>query len=344
MKNLASKNDHHGRAWVGILAAGIAAYLSALCALPSSGVFSALPTAAVLALVASFFCRERWLMYALMGCMPLCLVCLMGYTVKQAVLYSASCLVQTYLVLLAKRAYQTYKCGRAAVRKKSALVLGVCVLGTLLSWLLVFGNPISLKLAEAHTRRAAQEKYGDTVRVDGATHYDAFTHLYLTEISFEEAEIGKTYYMSLPERDDYADFCRERLYEEAADYFEKQTTLERDGIYVYVDERDMPLSPDTPLEAFRAEMEYLLPLSAGITDFEDFTVAVEQMKRFFALSDTFSFRSVTLASTGLDGEAYYAILSADRGWRIVTEEAVGEQEYKAFDREITEKFPKARHS
>lgn len=340
---IASKSTQAYSAWVGIVAAGIAAYLSAVCALPSSGVFSALPTAAVLAFAASFFCRERWLLYALMGCMPLCLVCLMGYTVGQAVLYGLSCLVQTYLVLLAKRAYQTCKRGRAAVRTKSAFVLGVCLLGTLLSWLLVFGNPVSLKLAEAHTRRAAQEKYGEAVRVERTTHYDALSHLYLTEVSFEEAETGKNYYMSLPKRDDYAAFCRERLYEGAADYFEKQTTLERDGVYVYVDEKNAPLSPDTPFEAFRAEMEYLLPLSAGITDLEDFTVAVEQMKRFFELSDTFSFRSVTLASTGVDGEAYYAVLSKG-DWRMVTEETVGAKEYKAFDREITEKFPKARYS
>lgn len=325
---------------VGLLVSGVTSYAAALCALPQAGWLSSLPTAGVLALVASFFCRDNRWQYAFMSCMPFCLTCLMGYDVKRALVCGLSCLAQCFFVLLAKRAFLTVRRGKAAVRTKSTVVLAVSVLAALAAWLLVFGNPISLAISRGSTRRMAEEKYADTVRIGSTTHYDPFSGLYLTSVFFEQSERDTDYYMSLPTRDDYADFCRERLYQSARDYFEKQTTLERDGVYVYLDENGAPLAPDTPFEAYRADIEYLLPLTAGIADAEDFAIAVEQMRRFFVLSDTFDYRRVILAASGADGEAYYAVLDASGAWSFPQS---GSEEYRILDEEVTEKFPTARH-
>ncbi len=324
---------------VGIVAAGIASYLTALAALPEAGWLSSLPTAGVLALVASHFCRkDRW-QYAFMGCMPFCFTCLMGQPISRAVLCGLSCLAQTFFVLLAKRAFRTVRHEKAAVRTKSTIVLAASVIAALAAWLFVFGNPISLFLSQSRTMYLAEEKYADAVQMKSSTHYDPFSRLYLTSVSFEQAERGTDYYMSLPTRDDYADFCRERLYQSARDYFEKQTTLERESVYVYLDENGAPLAPDTPFEAFRADMEYLLPLTAGITDVEDFKIAVEQTERFLTLSDTFEYRRVILAASGTDGEAYYAVLE-DGVWHFPQ---TGSEEYRTLDDQVTAKFPNARH-
>ena len=104
--------------FVGLLAAGVASYLAALCYLPTSGIFSTLPAAAVLALAASVFCREKWELYALMGVMPCAVTSLLGFSPKRAIFVGIACVFQSAFALLAKRAFLTYRKGRAAVKKK----------------------------------------------------------------------------------------------------------------------------------------------------------------------------------------------------------------------------------
>ena len=49
-------------------------------------------------------------------------------------------------------------------------------------------------------------------------------------------------------------------------------------------------------------------------DKADFDVAAEQMKRFFALSDSFVYKSVTLTAKDADGVRYATVLAPDGVW------------------------------
>ena len=68
-----------------IIISGICAYIAGICSLPSSGLLSTLPAAAVLSVIASFFCKNKVYIYSLMGIMPLLLNCLFDFGIKRAV-------------------------------------------------------------------------------------------------------------------------------------------------------------------------------------------------------------------------------------------------------------------
>lgn len=106
------------RPFFGILAAGIASYITALCYLPTSGIFSTLPVAALLALAASRFCREKWEIYALMGVMPAVVTTLLGFSPKRAVFVGVACVFQSVFALFAKRAFVTYRKGPCGISQK----------------------------------------------------------------------------------------------------------------------------------------------------------------------------------------------------------------------------------
>ena len=139
------------RPFFGILAAGIASYITALCYLPTSGIFSTLPVAALLALAASRFCREKWEIYVLMGIMPAVVPPLLGFSPKRAVFVGIACVFQSVFALFAKRAFVTYRNGRAAFRKKSLLIGIAATLLCLSSYLAAFGNPVGALLAQGKT-------------------------------------------------------------------------------------------------------------------------------------------------------------------------------------------------
>lgn len=315
----------------GILAAGIASYITALCYLPTSGIFSTLPVAALLALAASRFCREKWEIYALMGVMPAVVTTLLGFSPKRAVFVGIACVFQSVFALSAKRAFVTYRKGRAAFRKKSLLIGIAATLLCLSSYLAAFGNPVGALLAQGKTTAKVSEKYAGIVSTH-ATHYDLFSRRYLTEITFDAGEKGVRYYMSVPVRDDYDAFCRSALYENAKDYFESQTTLERESVAVYLANDGRVLSTETPFDEVKGDMEYLLELSGNILDKADFDVAVEQMKRFFALSDSFAYKSVTLTAKDAAGIRYAAILAPDGVWSASE---------KADEKALKQKFAEA---
>lgn len=299
--------------FVGLLAAGVASYLAALCYLPTSGIFSTLPAAAVLALAASVFCQEKWEIYALMGVMPCAVTSLLGFSPKRAIFVGIACVFQSAFALFAKRAFLTYRKGRAAVKRKSLLIGIAATLLCLSSYLAAFGNPVSALMAQNRAKETAQERY-DGIVTAHATHYDLFSRRYLTEIAFDAGEKGTRYYMSVPVRDDYDAFCRSMLYENAKDYFESQTTLERESVAVFLENDGRILSPETPFDTVKGDMEYLLELSGNILDKADFDVAAEQMKRFFALSDSFTYKSVTLTAKDADGVRYATVLAPDGVW------------------------------
>lgn len=297
----------------GILAAGVASYLAALCYLPTSGIFSTLPAAAVLALAANIFCHEKWEIYTLMGVMPAVVMTLLGFSPRRAVFVGIACVFQSVFALLAKRAFLTYRKGSAAFRAKSLAIGIAATLLCLSSYLAAFGNPVSALISENRAKAAVKERYDGIVSTH-ATHYDAFSRSYLTEITFDAGEKGERYYLGVPNRDDYDGFCRAILYEKAKDYFESQTTLERESVSVLLENDGRVLSPETPFDEVKGDMEYSLVLSGGILDKEDFRIAVGQMKRFFELSDSFVYKSVTLSAVGETGERYSAVL-ADGLWQ-----------------------------
>ena len=299
--------------FVGLLAAGVASYLAALCYLPTSGIFSTLPAAAVLALAASVFCREKWELYALMGVMPCAVTSLLGFSPKRAIFVGIACVFQSVFALLAKRAFLTYHKGRAAVKRKSLLIGIAATLLCLSAYLAAFGNPVNALMAQNRAKETAKERY-DGIVTTHATHFDLFSRRYLTEITFDAGEKGTRYYMSVPARDDYDAFCRSAIYEKAKDYFEAQTTLGRESAAVFLENDGRILSPETPFDTVKGDMEYLLELSGNILDKADFDVAAEQMKRFFALSDSFVYKSVTLTAKDADGVRYATVLAPDGVW------------------------------
>ena len=315
----------------GVAAAGLCSYLTALCALPSSGLWSSLPTAAVLAAAAGFFCRDRRLICLLTGFMPFLLTCLYGFSLGRAVFIGAASLIMAWLGLLIRRAVITLRVG-INVQRRAAFVLVLAAAGVIAVWLSCFGNPFSAYAAGNRVRRTAAETYGEALEVKG-TFYDAFSRRYLTEIRFEGADRAKRAYMSVPGRDDYADFCRERLYAEAADYFERMTTLERDGVFCYFEAEDLTLSPHTDIASVLARMEYLLPVTSAVTDGEDFRSVVSQLLRYLRLSDTFVYKSVTVTASDSDGTLYFAVLNPDGTLSYPTDED--------FFARTSEKFPEA---
>ena len=324
------------RPFLGILAAGIAAYLTALCVLPTAGLLSTLPTAALFSLAASYFCRETWEIPTLMGVMPAVLTCLLGFSPKRAVWVGLACVLQSVLILLAKRAFRTVRKGSADVRTKSLAVGMAAAVLCLCAYLAAFGNPISALLSQNRARALVKERYDGIVSTK-ATYYEMLSHAYLTEITFEAGAFDTRYYLNAEARDDYDAFCREKLYDAAKDYFESQTTLERESTYVYLEKDERILSPETPFDAVRENMEYLLPLSGNILDKSDFESAVEQTKRFFALSDSFRYKSVTLYAGAENGEHYACVLTDGTWSEIQTVEGEKEKHLRQRFGEIQER-------
>ena len=295
-------------------AAALFAYLAALCTLPSTGIWTTLPAAGLLAVAVSFICRSRKIICLFMGVMPLLLNCLYGFSLSRAVFAGVVCFVMAWLCILAKRAVITARKSRSAGERtvfcKSLAVLICSLVGTVAVWLACFGNPISAQIAGKSNARAVSEQYGEAVQTK-STYYDAFTHRYLTQIDFSGADGAQRYYYSAAGRDDYGTYCLEKLTEDAADYFERMTTLESDSVYVRLDREEVPLSADTDYTLYLDRFEYLLPVTVTITDAADFYSVVTQMLRYLTLSDSFVYRSITLAANGTDETPYLAYLSSD---------------------------------
>ena len=296
-----------------IIAAVLFAYLTALAALPTAGLWSTLPAAAVFAVLASFFCRKRAVIYVLMGVAPFAVICLDGFSLARAFVSGVVCMVMAYLGILAKRAFLTLRKAKRGsdrvVMRKAAVMLAVSVILTAAVWLGFFGNPIGGLLAKAGNQRFVSEAYGDTV-CTGYTYYDPFERAYLTQITFDEGEKAETYYVSPKGRDDYYSFCEARLLEDAKIYFEQMTTLSRDSVSCAFADGNLKLTPATSLDAVLERIDYVYEVSLPVPDEAEFDAICENLSPYFYLSDTFVYHSVGVRAQ--DGSKIYEKCIAQR--------------------------------
>ena len=291
-----------------VIAVGILAYITAICTLPSAGIWTSLPFAFVLSYLAGYLCSSRILIYSLMTVLPLTLNLLYGFEVHHAIIAAVYGLVSSLFAVLAKRAVYTVKVSKQKkngnIYAKSVFVLAVAVIAGVAVWLVCFGNPISAFVAKGHNTEYVKNNYGDTVEI-GYTYY-SFGEGYLTEISFEQAENGKAYYVSDEGRDDYYQFITERLYTEASDYFERQTTIDAGGVECYLDGKALGITPDSDYTEHLEELEYLLQIPETVSDINSFKNVYENVSDFTDMSDTFIYKSITVCAKDSEGNSYYA--------------------------------------
>lgn len=290
-----------------VIAVGILAYITAICTLPSSGIWTSLPVAFLLSYLAAYVCASRVVIYAMMTVLPLTLNLLFGFELRHATVAAAYGLVSSFLAVLAKRALYTAKVSRqkknGGIYTKSVTVLAVSVVAGAAVWLVCFGNPVSAVVAKGNNTAYVKENYGDAVRCGYTYHF--FGEGYVTEITFEQAENGKAYYIS-GGRDDYYQFVAERLYVEASDYFERQTTIDADGVKCYIDGKRLGITPDSDYMEYLDEYEYFVEISQIVTDADSFRRVYENVSDFTDMSDTFRYKSVTVCAKDAEGNSYYA--------------------------------------
>ncbi len=291
-----------------VIAVGILAYITAICTLPSAGIWTSLPFAFVLSYLAGYLCSSRILIYSLMTVLPLTLNLLYGFEVRHAIVAAVYGFVSSLFAVLAKRAVYTAKVSKQKkngnIFTKSVFVLAVSVIAGVAVWLVCFGNPVSAFVAKVNNTEYIKNNYGDTVKC-GYT-YHSFGEGYLTEIEFEQAENGEVYYVSDKGRDDYYTFISERLYTEASDYFERQTTIDASGVECYIDGKTLGITPESDYKDYLDEFEYLLQIPEIVADMNSFKRVYANVSDFTDMSDTFIYKSITVCAKDSEGNTYYA--------------------------------------
>ena len=86
-----------------IVVSGILSYIAAICSLPSTGIVSTLPVAAICAIVASFISSSHILIYILFGLMPLLLNCLYGFDLSRALFFAVIGIITIFFAILFKK-------------------------------------------------------------------------------------------------------------------------------------------------------------------------------------------------------------------------------------------------
>ena len=289
-----------------ISAAVLCAYVTALAALPSSGFFTCLPVAAVMTLLALFFCKSRVTIYISMAVMPVITTLLFGYELKYGVLDAGVAVVSAYFVLLAKRAFVTIKKAQSnAVRTKSRTVFVISLVLILAIWLVFCGNPVSFLLSDSANKGYAEEKYQGDVKCEN-TYFDVFSFDYLTEITFEGADAGERYYISAYGTDGFKDYHIENLIFTAKDYFERKTALPGDDVECYIDKNSFVYSGNEDLMVNFAEVEYYIPRTEQVTGRAGFRKLYASLMVYAEQSEDFSYKSIIITANGMNGKTYYA--------------------------------------
>ncbi len=283
----------------------LCAYVASLGALPSSGFFTCLPVAAVMTLVALFFCKSRKLIYISMAVMPVITTLLFGYEIKYGILSAAVAVASAYFVLLAKRAFVTLKKSQSdAVKTKSKTVLVISCILTLAVWLVFCGNPVSFLISDVANKEYAKELYQDKVKCEN-TYFDAFAFDYLTEVTFDGAEAGKMYYISANGTDGFKDHHIDSLIFIAKDYFERKTALPADDVMCYIDKNTFVYNEED-FEVNFAEMEYLVPRTEQVTGRAGFRKLYTNLMVYADQSEYFIYKSIIITANGMNGKTYYA--------------------------------------
>ncbi len=316
-----------------VIAVGILAYITAICTLPSAGIWTSVPFAFVLSYLSGYVCASRILIYSMMTVLPMTLNLLYGFEVRHAIVAAVYGLFSSLFAVLAKRAVYTAKVSKqkknGSIYAKSVFVLAVAAFAGVAVWLVCFGNPISAFVAKGHNAKYVENNYGDTVE-SGYTYY-SFGEGYLTEIAFEKAEKGKSYYVSDKGRDDYYLFCADRIYTEARDYFERQTTIDADGVKCYLDGKTFGINTETDYKDYLDEFEYLLEIPETVTDINSFKNVYGNVSDFTDMSDTFIYKSITVCAKDSGGKSYYAYKEFGKQPEFIFEN-------NEFNKTISERF------
>lgn len=301
--------------YISVTAAAISGYVCALLTLESSGIVSAIPWMIIFSLGASFFCRKLMVLCALMGIMPLAVICLYGYSLERAVFVALVAAAIAYFTVLAKRAvYTLRKSGRnRSVRIKSIIVFCISVSFAFGLTEFAFGNIFSAAGAKADNIKYISDRYKKSLETS-YTFYDAKEGAYNTRIFFDRMDINEMYYVSASSRDDYHDFCKEKITDDARMYFERMTTLDAESIKCTFDSGETVLTPETDYKEFIEDMEYLLVIGEKMENITDFQLAFGYKSNYVALlkmSDTLKFKSVTAFGRCNDGAVCLAVLTPD---------------------------------
>lgn len=295
---------------VGIAAAVICAYAQAVCVLPSSGILSSLPTAIVFSAIAVIFCRTRWLIYLSMGLMPFLTSLLYNFDTEKAVQTAIFSAVISALTVLAIRALKTAlkakKIGKRSIFSKSCAVFCVSAVLAVILQAVLFGSPISLKKADSANTESAEKLYGEAIEC-GKTHYDAFSHSYLTEISFDGGDPKNHYYFADGSKDDFEEFIIDGIVLDAKDYFASHSALDASEILCRIDSENFVYSADYKSEDYFSQAEYLLVRNETVTGVTNFGKLYREIMKYALSSEDLEYACITVAAKDTDGNVYYAV-------------------------------------
>ena len=291
---------------LGIPAAVLLSYVSALCALPSCGFFTSLPIAPVLAVVISFFCKQRNIIYISMAFMHFITPLLFGYGVKTCVISTLTALLLSYLAILAKRALITVKkSDNKNVVAKSKTVLTVTATVCVILWLVCCGNPVSFFIAENSNIKTAEEKYPGKLET-GATYFDLSRFEYVTEITFNGKDEGGKYYISSGRTDDYLRFHMAETLLDAVSRFSGKTALPESTLVCYIDKDEFIFGQSGEYNANFKNAEYLMERAEAVTGMKGFKDLYNNLMEYAKQSDDLVYKSITVTAKGIDGKTYYA--------------------------------------
>ena len=110
MQKSTDKNSNHGKKQISsleIITAVVCAYISAVCTVPTSGIFTSIPITLILAVVASFICKKRIMIYTCMFVCPIVLNALNRVSVVRCIVVGVVCLGIAFFAILAKRGLLT---------------------------------------------------------------------------------------------------------------------------------------------------------------------------------------------------------------------------------------------
>jgi len=317
--------------FLGIPAAVLFSYLSAVCALPSSGIFTALPFSALFAVCASLICKNRKTIYAAMAIMHFLTPLLFGFDMLRGLLNAAVAAAASFLAILAKRGFITVKKSKNpdAVKKSKAVIAFSLILSVIL-WLVCLGNPVSLMLADSSNKSFAKESYGDAVKAQ-STFFDVTRFEYVTEITFNNAKEGEKYYISDGRTDDYRAYYLAEATVKATDYFEGQTAISTDFVKCYIDSESFIPGNGGDLSMLLPHTEYFVERTESVTGLSGFAELYGNLMTYADKSDTLVYKSIIMTAPGMDGKTYYA-------YKEFGKDAVFSVDDEQYKKELKEKF------
>lgn len=317
--------------FLGIPAAVLFSYISAVCALPSSGIFTALPLSALFAVCASLICKNRKFIYAAMAIMHFLTPLLFGFDTVRGILNAALAAAASFLAILAKRGFVTVSISKNpnAVKKSKAVIAASLILSIVL-WLVCLGNPISLMLADSSNKSFAKECYGDSVKAQ-STFFDVTRFEYVTEITFDSAKEGEKYYISDGKTDDYRAYHLAEASVKATDYFEGQTAISADFVKCFIDSESFIPGNGGDLSVLLPYTEYFIERTESVTGLNGFKELYGNLMTYADKSDTLVYKSIIMTAPGMDGKTYYA-------YKEYGKTAVFSVDDEQLEKSLSEKF------